>query len=129
MVVILPDEEVSTTIAISYSINFGITASVRLEPHAPIMHGHLVAGNQFFSDGGSLGRIALVVFDDQFDFFAENSTLRVDLVGGDFGAVDDVGAGSCERARKGLVHADLNGLGTGGATHQSEPPVRSLEQF
>ena len=41
VVVILPDEEVSTTIGTSYSISFGITASVRLEPHAPIITGTL----------------------------------------------------------------------------------------
>jgi hypothetical protein len=40
-VVILPDEDVSTTIGVSYSINLGITASVRLEPQAPIMTGVL----------------------------------------------------------------------------------------
>ena len=39
--VILPDEDVSTTIGTLYSISFGMTASVRLEPHAPIITGTL----------------------------------------------------------------------------------------
>jgi len=41
VVVILPEDEVSTTIGVSYSISFGITASVRLEPQAPISTGTL----------------------------------------------------------------------------------------
>ena len=40
-VVILPDEDVSTSIGTWYSMSFGMTASVRLEPQAPIMTGTL----------------------------------------------------------------------------------------
>src|SRR5713101_7482579 len=40
-VVILPDEEVSTSIGTSYSISFGMTASVSVELHAPIITGTL----------------------------------------------------------------------------------------
>src|SRR5690349_18594017 len=41
VVVIFPEDEVSTTIGTLYSISFGITASVRLDPHAPMMAGTL----------------------------------------------------------------------------------------
>ena len=40
-VVILPAEEVSTSIGTLYSISFGMIASVKPEPHAPIMTGTL----------------------------------------------------------------------------------------
>src|SRR5204863_3948366 len=40
-VVIFPAEEVSTSIGTVYSINLGITASVKLEPQAPISTGTL----------------------------------------------------------------------------------------
>jgi hypothetical protein len=40
-VVIRPADEVSTSIGTLYSINFGMTASVKPEPHAPIMTGTL----------------------------------------------------------------------------------------
>src|SRR5215217_7362139 len=40
-VVILPDEEVSTSIGTLYSMSFGITASVKLEPQAPMITGTL----------------------------------------------------------------------------------------
>ena len=39
--VILPDEEVSTSIGTLYSISFGMIASVKPEPHAPIITGTL----------------------------------------------------------------------------------------
>ena len=38
---ILSDDEVSTTIGTPYSISFGITASVKFEPQAPISTGTL----------------------------------------------------------------------------------------
>ena len=79
---------------------------------------HLVAGDQLFSDGGGFRRIALVVLDDEFEFLAENAALGVDLIGRDLGAVDDIGAGSGERAREGLVDADLDGLGLGGPAQE-----------
>src|SRR6266436_5664148 len=40
-VVILPEDEVSTSIGTSYSMSFGMTASVRVELHAPIITGTL----------------------------------------------------------------------------------------
>src|SRR5207247_775118 len=40
-VVIFPDEEVSTSIGTLYSMSFGITARVKLEPQAPIRTGTL----------------------------------------------------------------------------------------
>ena len=96
---ILPDEEVSTTIGTLYSISFGMTASVRLEPQAPIITGTLSRGDQLLGDCRGFGRVALVVLDDELDLLAEHAALGVDLVGGDLGAVDDVGAGGGERRR------------------------------
>src|SRR4029078_4200902 len=40
-VVILPDDDVSTSIGTWYSMSFGITASVRLDPQAPMITGTL----------------------------------------------------------------------------------------
>src|SRR6185369_15712911 len=66
------------------------------------------------------GRIALVVLDDEFELLAENATLSVDLIGGDLGAVDDVGTGRGERPRERLIDADLDGLSLGSATQQGD---------
>ena len=40
-VVIFPEDEVSTSIGTPYSMSFGMTASVRVELHAPIITGTL----------------------------------------------------------------------------------------
>jgi len=45
--------------------------------------------------------------------------LYLRVLGGDFGAVDDVGAGSGERPGEGFIHADLDGLSLGGTTQKS----------
>ena len=86
----------------------------------PHQHRHLVAGDQLFGDGGGLGRIALVVLDDEFELLAENAALCVDLIGRDLGAVDDVGTGCGERTRKRFIDADLDGLSLGGTTQQGD---------
>jgi hypothetical protein len=56
-VVILPADEVSTSIGTLYSMSFGMIASVKPEPHAPIITGTL--SHTSFGDRGAR-RVALL---------------------------------------------------------------------
>ena len=58
--VILPEDEVSTSIGTLYSISLGMTASVRLEPQAPIRTGTLSRTMSFSAtDAASVGLLLL----------------------------------------------------------------------
>src|SRR4029079_12564592 len=59
-VVILPDDEVSTSIGTLYSISFGMTARVRLEPQAPISTGTLSRTMSFSATDAASGRVLLL---------------------------------------------------------------------
>ena len=107
---ILPDEEVSTSIGTLYSSSLGMTASVSVELQAPIMTGTLSRTISFSAVADRLGRVGLVVLDDQLDLLAEHAAGLVDLLLGDLGALRDVVAGRGERAGQRLRDADLDGV-------------------
>ena len=64
-VVILPEDEVSTSIGTLYSSSFGMTASVRVELQAPIITGTLSLHDQLLGRAHGLGRVGFVVLDDR----------------------------------------------------------------
>ena len=82
-VVILPDEDVSTSIGTLYSMSFGITASVKLEPQAPMITGTLSRVISFSATAAASVGFALVVLDDELDLLAQHAALGIDLVRGD----------------------------------------------
>ena len=92
-------------------------------------HRHLVAGDQLLGDRGGFGRVALVVLDHELDLLAEHAALGVDLVGGDLGAVDDVGARRGEGAGQRLVDADLDVLRLRGASDQKSVAAPAAKLF
>ena len=106
----MPEEEVSTTIGTPYSSSFGITASVRVELQAPIMTGTLSLLDQLLGGADRLGRVGLVVLDDELDLLAQHAAGLVDLVLGDLRALRDVVARRGEGAGQRLRHADLDRL-------------------
>ena len=75
-VVILPDEEVSTSSGTLYSSSLGMIASVRVELQAPIMHGNLVLDDQLLGRRHGLGRGGLVVLEDELDLPAKHAAGR-----------------------------------------------------
>ena len=107
-VVILPEEDVSTSIGTPYSSSLGITASVSVELQAPSITGTLSFCDQLLGGRDRLGRVGLVVLDDELDLAAEHAAGLVDLVLGDLGALRDVVAGRRERAGQRLRDADLD---------------------
>ena len=125
-VVILPEDEVSTSIGTSYSMSFGITASVSVELHAPIITGTLSLRDQLLGGGHRLGRVGLVVLDHELDLAAQHAALRVDRVLGDLRALRHVVARRGEGAGQRLRHADADRLLRGrGARNQRGGERRS----
>jgi hypothetical protein len=119
-VVIFDDDEVSTSIGTLYSISFGITASVAVDAEAPMSTGTFVTNDELLGHPSGFRRIALGIFDDEFKLLTEHAAFSVDLVDGNFSAIDDVGAGRRESARKRLHQADLNRGLRGGAADQTQ---------
>ena len=63
-----------------------------------------------FSAVACLGRVRLVVLDDQLDLLAQHAARLVDLLLGDFGALRDVVAAGRKRTGQRLRDADLDGV-------------------
>ena len=72
-VVILPDEEVSTSIGTLYSSSFGMTASVSVELHAPIITGTLSRTISFSAAAAASVGLDLLSSIDQLDLLAEHA--------------------------------------------------------
>ena len=87
-----------------------MTASVSVELQAPIMTGTLSLHDQLLGRRHRLGRIGLVVLDDELDLLAQHAAGGVDLVLGDLGALRHVIARSGESARQRLRYADADGI-------------------
>ena len=83
----MSDEEVSTSIGTLYSMSFGITASVKVELHAPIITGTLSRTMSFSATAtASVGLLLLSSITSSI-FLPEHAAFGVDLVGGDLRAV------------------------------------------
>ena len=73
----------------------------------------LVAGDEFFDDGGGFAGFGLGVLDEEFDLFAEDAAGGVDLVDGEAGGLGGGVAEGAVFAGDGGVVADLDGVGGG----------------
>ena len=121
--VILPDEEVSTSIGTLYSSSFGMTASVSVELQAPIITGTLSLTISFSAVATASVGLDLLSSTIELDLLAEHAAGLVDLLLGDLGALRHVVAGGGEGAGQRLGDADLDGvLRRGGAGQRSVAP-------
>src|SRR5438270_8614477 len=101
-------------------MSFGMTASVRLEPHAPISTGTLSLVISFSATAAASVGLLLLSSMTSSSFLPRMPPFCVDLIGRNLGAVDDVGAGRGERTSKGFIDANLDGLSLGGTTQQGD---------